>query len=199
MAKKETTSGRSNTTVNYDNLNYDSQIYLERRTRRIFKTVLIRVLLANAVLLFSTTLFITLLDMWIMFCKLLTLIRVFILIYVIIHIQDVIVPEMNIVKVNGILSVLRGLSNYRPMGVWFIIGIVDNFLIRIPILLIDVLYILMVQKGVIHFIFVFPVMVMDILFIYEFYYSMKMVYKFGVIKNIRLCLREIKTRYSDEV
>lgn len=90
--------------------------------------------------------------------------------------------RINIISLNvhgGIIG--RNLSTYPLLGIWYYIGLLDIFIIRIPYFLFDI--VLIFRDSNIIFVLI-KIILIDLLWIFKWKYSVYKIYTKGVIENL---------------
>jgi hypothetical protein len=94
--------------------------------------------------------------------------------------------RMNIYYLRGTspnkIKLIKQFMHYRPLGLWLLIGIIDLFLFRIPILFIDIIVLAIAGNFVTDQTLVYTIL--NICFIAEFYLTHYIIWNVGVIRNI---------------
>ncbi len=152
--------------------------------KRVFKIYIILALLSH-VFVFGVT--ITYIIIWwkvgyieILFARFLIIFRIFLLIRVL-----MISNHINIFKIIGVgkyYKIIRHFSYYPSLGMWLLIGFIDLYLIRWEIPFINILHFII--KGPLNTL-QFPLyLILDSLYLMDFYITIYIVYYVGIQNNI---------------
>lgn len=131
---------------------------------------------------------------WTLFLHVANLIRAILLLYVIAFV------DVSVVKIMGIgkyYKIIRHFRYYTPLGLWILIGFVDLYLLRYTIVIMDIMYFTVFAREIDTF-QITTYLLLDVLMIGEFYFSIYTVYYNGVWKNIKDNLLAIKTTNSPQ-
>lgn len=101
----------------------------------------------------------------------------------------VLMSKIDIYKIKGdgrINTILRNFARYKLLGGWVLIGIIDYYLIRIPLFIVDFIYyfIFLIQddhSALAPFIYYF---ILNFLYLLESYLSIYLIYHKGIWMNI---------------
>ncbi len=116
----------------------------------------------------------------VVFISVLNVFRIFLLIYILMKREILIVY---IYGVDNYYKILRHVSFYPSLGLWLLIGFIDFYIIRLKIPIIDFLYFFLWRRNDWRIFLIY--LSLDLFYIFDFYFTLHIVYYKGIRQNVK--------------
>ena len=177
--KKKRKPLRSLDHINTTELNERKNILQRYFKKRVFFALLFHIFILIATL---TYIYFLLESTFIrvVFISVLNVFRIFLLIYILMKREILIVY---IYGVDNYYKILRHVSFYPSLGLWLLIGFIDFYIIRLKIPIIDFLYFFLWRRNDWRIFLIY--LSLDLFYIFDFYFTLHIVYYKGIRQNVK--------------